>query len=200
MDCEDIDEDFLKGLEDIDWDEDWDDVQQLCGGSDSTCCVVDKVESKEQCSGIDDTAGDIVVLLQELPESEKGSTSADAENKLSEVKRQLERTSSIDMTETELNNNISLFVHEAVKQDGCTPYPPNLLYQIVVSIQRYLREHGRPDVSFFNESKSQYDRLRKSLDARMKQLAKEGYRSERKCADPVSKDMEVTLWEKGLFQ
>uniref|UniRef100_A0A1X7UN06 QRICH1-like domain-containing protein n=1 Tax=Amphimedon queenslandica TaxID=400682 RepID=A0A1X7UN06_AMPQE len=217
---EDIDEDFLKGLEDIDWDKDWDDVEQLCGGSDITCCVADKVESKEQCSGIDDTAGD-VVLLQELPESEKGSKSADAEDKLSEVKvthtrksaeferriemekveksivervpkntvkstnwgnsvfeswcveRQLECTSSIDMTETELNNNVSLFVHEAVKQDGCTPYPPNSLYQIVVSIQRYLREHRRPDVSFFNESNSQYDRLHKSLDARMKELATE---------------------------
>uniref|UniRef100_A0A1X7TMU9 Uncharacterized protein n=1 Tax=Amphimedon queenslandica TaxID=400682 RepID=A0A1X7TMU9_AMPQE len=87
MDCEeDIDEDFLKGLEDIDWDEDWDDVEQLCGGSNSICCVADKLESKEQCSGIGDTAGDVVVLLQELPESEKGSTIANAEDMLSEVK------------------------------------------------------------------------------------------------------------------
>ena len=38
------------------------------------------------------------------------------------------------MTATELNNYVAQFVHEAVKQDRCTPYPPNCLYQIVVAI------------------------------------------------------------------
>ena len=32
-------DEHLKGLEDIDWDEDWSDVENLCGGPDSICCV-----------------------------------------------------------------------------------------------------------------------------------------------------------------
>ena len=59
------------------------------------------------------------------------------------------RSSVTSMTATELNNYVARFVHEAVKQDGCTPYPPNSLYQIVVAIQRFLRENGRPEVCFF---------------------------------------------------
>ena len=51
--------------------------------------------------------------------------------------------------------------------DG-TPYPPNSLYQLVVSIQRHLRESGRPEVSFFDSP--MFDTLRKSLDAWMKEL------------------------------
>ena len=35
----------------------------------------------------------------------------------------------VDMTESQLNNSILHFVHEAVKQDGL-PYPPNSLCQL----------------------------------------------------------------------
>ena len=30
------------------------------------------------------------------------------------------------------------------------PYPPSSLYNIVAAIQRFLREKGRPDISFFD--------------------------------------------------
>ena len=53
----------------------------------------------------------------------------------------------VDMTEDELNDYISHFVHEAVKQDGCSPYPPNHFYQII-EIQRHLKESSCPDVAF----------------------------------------------------
>ena len=62
------------------------------------------------------------------------------------------------MTDMELNDPITRFVHEA----GSTPYPTNSLYQIVVSIQRYLKVCGRA-VAFFNEQSSTFDTLRKSL-------------------------------------
>ena len=52
----------------------------------------------------------------------------------------------VDMTDGELNKYISWFVHDPVKQDGCSPYPPNSLYQIVVAIQQHLKESGL----FFN--------------------------------------------------
>ena len=63
------------------------------------------------------------------------------------------------MTDAELSKYVARFVHEAVKKDGVTSYPPNSLYQIVVSIQHYLRENGRPDVCFFDSHSSAYGSL-----------------------------------------
>ena len=63
----------------------------------------------------------------------------------------------LELSEDELNQYIACFVHEAVKTYGHTPYPPNSLYQIVVSIQMYLREKGRPQVSFFDEHSLTYN-------------------------------------------
>ena len=74
----------------------------------------------------------------------------------------------IDMREDELNCHIARFAHEVVKKDGDTLYPTNSLYQIVVSIQRFLRENGRLEVSFFDQSV--YDTLQKSLDLHMKPI------------------------------
>lgn len=62
--------------------------------------------------------------------------------------RDLNATCIPNMSNAELNEKIALFVHKVVKKDGTTPYPPNSLYQIVVSIQRFLRENGRPGVAF----------------------------------------------------
>ena len=98
------------------------------------------------------------------------------------------------MTDAQLNNNyLAHFVHEAVKKDVVTLYPPNSLYQIVVSIHRYLRESGRPDVSFFDSHSLAYDTLRKSLDVRMKALTAEGFGTERNSAQPITNDMESLL-------
>ena len=83
--------------------------------------------------------------------------------------------------------NAKLNVHEAVKKDGVTPYPPNTLYQIVVSFKHYLRENGRPDVCFCDSYLSAYDTLQRSLDACMKA---EGFGTERKSAQPTTRDME----------
>ena len=102
----------------------------------------------------------------------------------------------VDMSDKDLDNSISQFVHEAVKRDG-TPYPPNPLYQLVVSIQQHLRESGRPEVSFFDSP--MFDTLRKSLDGRMKELTAQGLGVERKSAELITRDMEVILWEKSIF-
>ena len=92
----------------------------------------------------------------------------------------------------------SPFFQEAVKKDG-QPYPPNSLYQITVSLQRQLRENGRPEVSFFDERNPAYTTLHRSLDARMKQLTSEGIGTETISAEPVSADMEAVFREKGIF-
>ena len=87
-------------------------------------------------------------------------------------------------------------MHKAVKQDLCMPYPPNSLHPIVVANQHILRENECPEVCFINES---CDKLQKSPDACIKELAKDGYRTERKCADPISRQMECKLWGSGVF-
>ena len=52
-------------------------------------------------------------------------------------------------------------------------------------------------VSFFDSP--MFDTLRKSLDGRMKELTAQGLGVERKSAEPITRDMEAILWEKGIF-
>ena len=74
-------------------------------------------------------------------------------------------------------NYIFLFVHEVVKQYGCSPYPPNSHYQIFVAIQGHLNKSGCPEVHvvFFNKNVSTFGTLRKPPDAQMKELTSEGW-------------------------
>ena len=66
-------------------------------------------------------------------------------------------------------------------------------------IQRYLRENGRAAVSFFDEKDATYDLLRKSVDAKMKTLAKEGIGCRIKPAQPITPEMEHLLWQNNTF-
>ncbi len=223
------DDEFLKSLQDVDWEEDWDEVLQLCGGSDSLCCV-DQAQVTAAAPDHD------LPLREEHMESHflNQPTSSTAmtlrPRRFREVKDDeiccaieeriprntvkstawcmrifsdwcKERAVSVELTAmpaSEINKFVTKFVYEVVKQDG-SPYPPNSLYQIIVGLQRHLREDGRPEIAFFDDRSPVFDDLRKSLDARMKQLACDGLGMERKSADPISREMEVQLCEKGLF-
>ncbi len=44
-----------------------------------------------------------------------------------------------------------------------------------------------------------FDTLRKSLDAHMKVLTLEGFGTNKRQAQPISMEMEASLWEKGIF-
>ena len=44
-----------------------------------------------------------------------------------------------------------------------------------------------------------YDKLRKLLDARMKDLTSLGYGMQRKQAQPITREMESMFWDKGIF-
>ena len=216
------DTDFLKQLEDIDRDEDWSEIERLCG-TESLCCV----------SNVQEEAGNFEAGHDEREMDDHSSTSSqtattsrrfknivdekDVEKAIvSRVPKNTSRSTNwgvgifqewcterkietqiLSMSEDELNRYIARFVHEAVKKDGETPYPPNSLYQIVVAIQRFLRENGRPEINFFDQVA--FDTLQKSLDARMKELTSEGFGTNRRQAQPISKQMEATLWEKEIF-
>ena len=229
MEQEMIDEDFLEGLEDIDWDE----LEELCG-SESVCCIrgyniggesdhdvccseLDKENTRP--SSCNDSAVDLVetapivprftkrvsddqvcqAIVERIPKNTAKSTTWGTSVFEAWCKERNTEKKVIEMTDKELNDHIACFVHEAVKKDGCTPYPPNSLYQIVASIQRHLEESGHPGVAFFNEESPTFDILRKSLDARMKELTSQGYGINKKSAEPITQDMETKLWEDGIF-
>jgi len=87
---------------------------------------------------------------------------------------------------------------EARRQDGGC-YPPNSLFNIVAGVQRYLRNLPQfADVAFFNKS-SPFNRLRKALDCRMKEMTAAGVGVCVKRADPISPDDELRLWNSGVM-
>ena len=97
-----------------------------------------------------------------------------------------------DMDDKQIDSLLSLFVHEVRRQDG-NEYPPNSLVNIVSGIQRHLRENGHPTISFYDKSCPKFDRLRKSLDAKMKELTRRGIGSQKRQAQPME------LWGKKVF-
>ena len=102
------------------------------------------------------------------------------------------------MEEKNINKLMSRFVQEVKQKDG-NPYPPSTLVSLVSGIQRYLRENGRAAVSFFYEKDATYDLLRKSVDTKMKTLAKEGIGYRIKQAQPITPEMEHLLWQNNTF-
>ena len=97
-----------------------------------------------------------------------------------------------------MNDALARFVQEARRKDG-KEYPASSLHDIVAAIQRCMRENGCPEVSFFDEKSPSFDFLRKSLDARMKELTKKGIGHMKKQAQPITPEMESILWDKGIF-
>ena len=241
-------EDCLKGFEDVDWEEDWNEIGELCG-IDSICCVqLEPVPTEPEEAFVNGNANSLVdcgsrplvrtrspvrtrsVVARQLspstsscsrvlePRFLRKTTDDDVEKAIvGRIPKNTCRSTNwgisifqewleerkidiplVSMSDADLNQSIAHFVHEVVKRDGKTPYPPNSLYQIVVSIQRFLRENGRPDVGFF-DNRPCFDTLRKSLDARMKELTAVGLGVVRKQAQPITSDMESILWEKGIF-
>lgn len=99
----------------------------------------------------------------------------------------------VEMGENRINELMAHFVQEVRRKDG-NEYPPGSLTNIVAAVQRYLRENGRPEVSFLDDKNPTYDLLRKSLDAKLKQLTRKGVGCHKKQAQPITPEM-----EQGIF-
>ena len=93
------------------------------------------------------------------------------------------------MSLKELDEHLTHFVFETRRQDG-NPYPPKTLYQLVRGLQRFLRENGRPEAAMFDERNPMFDKSRKVLDARMKQLTSQGVGTATKSAEPLTAEQE----------
>ena len=70
--------------------------------------------------------------------------------------------------------------------------------QLMCGLQRFLRENGRPEVTFLMKS-SLFDRSRKALDARMKRLTMQGVGTATRISEPLTAEQEIFLWDKGVF-
>ena len=102
------------------------------------------------------------------------------------------------MPSNDINSYLARFVQEAKRRDGKN-YPAGSVNNIVAAIQRYLRENGRPEINFYDKNDLTFDLLRKSVDARMRELNSAGEGTIKKQAQPITPEMEATLWDKGIF-
>ncbi|XP_061179442.1 uncharacterized protein LOC133188069 [Saccostrea echinata] len=96
-----------------------------------------------------------------------------------------------------INKWLGKFVVEARRKDG-QPYPPKSLYMLCIGILRYFRECGIHE-NFLDEKDSKFYEFRRILSARMSELTVLGVGTRPKQAEPISKETENELWEKGLL-
>jgi hypothetical protein len=99
------------------------------------------------------------------------------------------------MKDEEIDKCLSYFVAEVKNKSG-EDYKPNTVYEIVCSIQHFMRKKGR-FVSFLDDKK--YEGLRSVLDSKMKELSSRGLGLERKKAEIISAEQENTMWCKGIL-
>ena len=102
------------------------------------------------------------------------------------------RSELLEMTKDELSYCLSRFVLEIQNQSG-QDYPAETLYEIIIAIQLHLTMNGRTlkllqDDDFLS--------LKNCLDNRMKQLAGEGKKVQRKQAEVITIEEENGMWEK----
>lgn len=99
------------------------------------------------------------------------------------------------MDTTSLNNHLCNFITEVRNKEG-TNYRPYTIYEIVISIQHFLRQNGN-FVSFLDDN--DFLKMRQVLDARMKEVSKTGLGSLHRRADIISPEQESILWGKDLL-
>ncbi|XP_063415439.1 uncharacterized protein LOC134697228 [Mytilus trossulus] len=103
----------------------------------------------------------------------------------------------LNFTAMDKNQWLSKFAIETRRKDG-KPYPPRTLYILCVGLLRCLRENG-VNLNFLDERDSRFYEFRRALSARMIELTAQGVGTTTKQAEPISKETEKHLWDKGLL-
>ena len=103
----------------------------------------------------------------------------------------------IDICNEELSYWLAKFVFEVRKKESGELYQGNTLYQMIHGLQRFMRGNGRPELNVLEQP--EFKLLRDSLDSEMKRLISEGVGVQVKQTEPLSKDEEDILWNKGLL-
>ena len=91
---------------------------------------------------------------------------------------------------------ISRFIPEVVKVKDGSDYPGKTLYEIVVSIQRYLNENG---VNWKILDDTEFKEVRTVLDNVMKERASRNIGMVRKQAEYIPFDYEDKMWKDGVL-
>ena len=103
-----------------------------------------------------------------------------------------------EMTAEQMNHYLGRFILETRKKDG-NPYPPRSLYLISCGLLRHLRDEKVYDKNFMDTKNLEFTEFRRVLDARMKELLKQGFGTKVKQAQPILPEDESKLWENGVF-
>lgn len=99
------------------------------------------------------------------------------------------------MSDSDLDMNLRRFISEIKKKDG-EEYRGNTLYEIIASIQYYLR--GKKRIINFFDSEN-FQSLRKVLDAKMKMLAKQGIGITKRQATVITAEQEIKMWDAKIL-
>lgn len=97
------------------------------------------------------------------------------------------------LSDVELNEQLPIFIHEAIRKDG-QKFPPGSLMSIVAGLQQTICESHSVDL--LHDSK--FSIIRKSTDAAMKLSLKEGRQLKSGSSDAIMLDEEERLWQKVL--
>lgn len=101
-----------------------------------------------------------------------------------------------DMSASNLDYCLQYFIADVRKENG-SKYPPRTLKEIYAMIQHYCNNELNKNWSFFNDVL--FVNARKALDAEMRLSAREGNVTVPKRSEPISKEIENDLWDKGVF-
>lgn len=99
------------------------------------------------------------------------------------------------MTRDELNFCLSRFLCEIKKENGME-YPGQTLYDLLIEIQLYLEQQGKP-YRFLNEEC--FVQIKNTLDHIMKSRTQAGIGTEKRQAQIITKEEENIMWQKGIL-
>ena len=102
----------------------------------------------------------------------------------------------VQMSNSELQHWLTLFILEVRKQDGSV-FPLASLHHITAGLMRHLRWNGRPQVDLFRDC--DFHDFRASLNAEMKKLQQEGVEAKKRQAEVLTEANEELMWNKGLL-
>jgi len=95
------------------------------------------------------------------------------------------------MTDEDLNINLQRFITEIRKVNG-DEYRGNTLFEIIASLQHYMRQRNRKINLFDGQS---FTGLNNVLDAKMKLLAQKGIGIQKRQAKVITEEQEEKLWQ-----
>ncbi|CAC5399500.1 unnamed protein product [Mytilus coruscus] len=99
------------------------------------------------------------------------------------------------MTNYQLNTVLGYFITEVRNKKGLDYYP-NTLYELIICIQRFLRQNEK-SISILDER--DFSALRSVLDSRMKELSRNGIFLNTKKADVINADQETYMWSNNIL-